>query len=536
MATAKSLPDLNAQVDSNFPDNTTRLITPNFLRGQQKDFIVSTPYSFFNGVPGAAQNVAAGYLVGKSRIIDYNTQIQYLYSSDPTTAVWTVITAGGTPGGSNTQLQWNNASAFGGISGATTDGTTVTLTSPIVTTSLTTGSTTFALLNTTATTINFGGAATTIAIGAATGTLTLNNATIALTATPSTSASFSTATILTRASGGNLEKIVASGGGTTNFLRADGTWAAPAGGGGMAIGGSITSATAGSVLYAGALGVLAQSNSNFFFDSANNRLGIGFGTTISARLALGASTATVPHFTLTPSAAAFTGTTDGMLTYQNVSGTGNLVLYKVSSATNILTTARNSDFATGSTTGVLVSDNLGNISKSAELTALGIFAGTADGATLSAAGNADLLPTTVVGSKTLPASFFGVGKIIEVFVSGKITTTNSPDNLVLKLQFGATPTDIVTITLVLHANITNGYWDARFVVVCRTTGASGNISANGIARMETNTGSNMVYANAIVPGTLPTINTANAQEIKVNGAITENNSVTIQNCYANYLN
>ena len=128
MATAKSLPDLNAQVDSNFPDNTTRLITPNFLRGQQKDFIVSTPYSFFNGVPGAAQNVAAGYLVGKSRIIDYNTQIQYLYSSGTTTAVWTVITAGGTPGGSTTQLQWNNAAAVGGISGATTDGTTVTFT------------------------------------------------------------------------------------------------------------------------------------------------------------------------------------------------------------------------------------------------------------------------------------------------------------------------------------------------------------------------------------------------------------------------
>ena len=37
-------------------------------------------------------------------------------------------TGGGTPGGSNTQLQYNNAGAFGGISGATTDGTTVTYT------------------------------------------------------------------------------------------------------------------------------------------------------------------------------------------------------------------------------------------------------------------------------------------------------------------------------------------------------------------------------------------------------------------------
>lgn len=46
------------------------------------------------------------------------------------------------------------------------------------------------------------------------------------------------------------------------------------GGGSMAIGGSITSATQGSVLFAGASGVLAQDNTNFFFDDTNDRLGI----------------------------------------------------------------------------------------------------------------------------------------------------------------------------------------------------------------------------------------------------------------------
>lgn len=39
---------------------------------------------------------------------------------------------GGTPGGSNTQVQYNNSSAFGGISGATTDGTTLTLVAPVL--------------------------------------------------------------------------------------------------------------------------------------------------------------------------------------------------------------------------------------------------------------------------------------------------------------------------------------------------------------------------------------------------------------------
>jgi hypothetical protein len=45
--------------------------------------------------------------------------------------------------------------------------------------------------------------------------------------------------------------------------------------GGMAIGGAITSATAGSILFAGTSGVLAQDNANLFWNDANNRLGIG---------------------------------------------------------------------------------------------------------------------------------------------------------------------------------------------------------------------------------------------------------------------
>ena len=52
--------------------------------------VVKPVYSFFNGVPGASENVAAGYIVGRSRVIDYNTQIQYLYVSGTTTAVWEV--------------------------------------------------------------------------------------------------------------------------------------------------------------------------------------------------------------------------------------------------------------------------------------------------------------------------------------------------------------------------------------------------------------------------------------------------------------
>lgn len=52
-------------------------------------------------------------------------------------------------------------------------------------------------------------------------------------------------------------------------------WQTCGSGGGMAIGSSVTSATQGSVLFAGAAGVLAQDNTNFFWDDSANRLGLG---------------------------------------------------------------------------------------------------------------------------------------------------------------------------------------------------------------------------------------------------------------------
>jgi len=61
------------------------------------------------------------------------------------------------------------------------------------------------------------------------------------------------------------------------------------GGGSMAIGGAITSATVGSVLFAGTSGVLQQDNSNLFWDDTNNRLGIGTNAP-SARLQVSGNT------------------------------------------------------------------------------------------------------------------------------------------------------------------------------------------------------------------------------------------------------
>lgn len=59
------------------------------------------------------------------------------------------------------------------------------------------------------------------------------------------------------------------------------TISATGGGSSPSIGGTLTSATAGSVLFAGA-GTFAQDNANFFWDDTNNRLGIGTATPTQA--------------------------------------------------------------------------------------------------------------------------------------------------------------------------------------------------------------------------------------------------------------
>jgi len=87
-----------------------------------------------------------------------------------------------------------------------------------------------------------------------------------------------------------VAKISATGtADSTTYLRGDGTWSTISGG--MAIGGSITSATAGSVLFAGTSGVLQQDNANFFWDDTNNRLGIGTATPSAILHSVGSVTA-----------------------------------------------------------------------------------------------------------------------------------------------------------------------------------------------------------------------------------------------------
>jgi hypothetical protein len=260
MATAKSLPELNSQVDSNFPNNTTKLITPTLLRGQQKDFIVSTPYSFFNGVPGAGQNVAAGYLIGKSRIIDFNTQIEYLYDSGTTTAVWTVISSGGMvyPGigiANSTGSAWGTSYSTTGSGSVIALATSPTLTTPDI------GVATATSINKVAITAPATGATLTIADGK---TLTASN-TLTFTGTDSSSVAFG--------AGGTVAYIGLANSWTSGIKQTFAPSAATAGMNVGSVSGDVSSPTNGDLWY-DSTGNLLRARIN----GANVSLGAGGGS------------------------------------------------------------------------------------------------------------------------------------------------------------------------------------------------------------------------------------------------------------------
>ena len=72
----------------------------------------------------------------------------------------------------------------------------------------------------------------------------------------------------------------ASGGGTSNYLRADGSWNAPIAA--ISIGSNITSSTVGSLLFAAAGSVLGQNNANLFWNNSTSSLGVRTATPTSA--------------------------------------------------------------------------------------------------------------------------------------------------------------------------------------------------------------------------------------------------------------
>lgn len=191
--------------------------------------------------------------------------------TDNGTGTHTISATGGsgTPGGLNTQIQYNNAGAFGGITGAVTDGTAVSLTAahllnPTIN-GAGTGLATLAYPNTSS--------SATITLPTVTGTLATLAGTETFTNKTFTAPTITGATITTSTVNG---VTLTTGGGTTTFLNANGTYSTPAGTG------TVTSVSI--VPANGFAGTVATATSTPAITLTTSITGVlkGNGTTISA--------------------------------------------------------------------------------------------------------------------------------------------------------------------------------------------------------------------------------------------------------------
>ena len=260
-----------------------------------------------------------------------------------------------------------------------------------------------------------------------------------------------------------------------------------------------------------------------------------------------AGTATAPQIVLSPSSlnGGLTANTNGSIWYDTNTTTTNtsLYLYKDTGLTKFITLDRNPDFATGSGSGVVLSSNIGTLSKGADLTALGIFAAS-DTTTIpnTATTATTMVSTSLAGSKTLPANFFGVGKTIEFKASGTYTLSSSTTTgLTFRVSLGGT----LNIDVVLSHNntITSQYFEFVCQLTCSAISGSNSTytySARVIGQTTsgTNAGANVIYGTATKSASIA-INTAATIATDIQaffGSSVAGNTIAVQQATATYLN
>jgi len=222
----------------------------------------------------------------------------------------------------------------------------------------------------------------------------------------------------------------------------------------------------------------------------------------------------------------------------------SLTLYKLYGSatalyTKVITKDYNPDFATGSASGVVVSDSSGTLSKSADLTALGVYAQT-NTLTAITTGSGSLIGT-VVGSTTLSTNFFGAGKTLEFLLAGLISTAGSGSPSVaidFKITDGTTTITLGTLTYDT-SNLTSRVYMLDAEVTCRTSGSNPTFGVCG--QMIVNHTSKNQETVFITPGSVTAtgLNTSSALTLQITATWTNpgaTSSIDTRVNYCQYIN
>jgi hypothetical protein len=124
-----------------------------------------------------------------------------------------------------------------------------------------------------------------------------------------------------------------------------------------------------------------------------------------------------------------------------------------------------------------------------------------------------------IGTYTLPANFFVVGKTVRLKGYGTYTTTGTPGTSLLTLSLGGTTVAVTPSAVTLPTSLTNQPFEFECVITCRSVGSSGTVFANGSLRYF---GASAAISGVAISATAATtINTTASQAIN----LTQTNSV-----------
>ena len=295
---------------------------------------------------------------------------------------------------------------------------------------------------------------------------------------------------------------------------------------------AITSGTAGRILFQSSTNVLQQS-ANLYWDNTNSRLSLGVGSSPSALLQIATGTASVPQIILTPTTATPAATTAGSLWYYESGGSDYLAIYKTTAATQtkIITKDTNPDFSTGAS-GVVISSSTGTLTKSADLTALGVYSAYASLGPLTGTTANSMISPSIAGSLTLPANFFALGKTLKITVTG-VVTIGSNNQSTFSIWLGSS---IFSATITSLPGVSNKPFVMDINLVCSAAGASATLVISGSFTIDTGTPSN-AHVYIFTPTTTSTFNSASSLAFDMkNQWTTGTDSMTVNSNMCYYLN